>query len=81
MPAGTITRAESPRVFISYARSDGEAFATKLRQRLLKEHIPLWQDRVGIEGGRDWRQQITEALDQVEFMVVVATSHIRSQNE
>ena len=73
MAAGTITRAESPRVFISYARSDGEQFATDLRQRLLAEHIPLWQDRVGMEGGRDWWQQITEALDQVEFMVLVMT--------
>ena len=73
MPAGTITRAGSPRVFISYARSDGEQFATDLRQRLLAVHIPLWQDRVGMEGGRDWWQQITEALDQVEFMVLVMT--------
>jgi len=73
MPASTIKRAESPRVFISYARSDGEQFATNLRQRLLKEHIPLWQDRVGMEGGRDWWQQITEALDQIEFMVLVMT--------
>ena len=73
MPAGTITRAESPRVFISYARRDGEKFATDLRRRLLAEHIPLWQDRVGMEGGRDWWQQITEALEQVEFMVLVMT--------
>jgi hypothetical protein len=73
MPAGTIKSSETPRVFISYARSDGELFATDLRQQLLAEHIPLWQDRVGMEGGRDWWQQITEALDQVEFMVLVMT--------
>jgi WD40 repeat protein len=73
MAADTIKRAESPRVFISYARSDGEAFATDLRKRLLAKHIPLWQDRVGMEGGRGWWQQITEALDQVEFMVLVMT--------
>ena len=73
MAASTFKRAESPRVFISYARSDGEAFATNLRQRLLKEHIPLWQDRVGMEGGRDWWLQITKALDRVEFMVLVMT--------
>jgi len=60
-------------VFISYARSDGEAFATLLRQRLQTENIPLWQDRVGMEGGRDWWLQITEALDQVEFMALVIT--------
>ena len=51
MAADTFKRAETPRVFISYARSDGEQFATDLRKRLLEEHIPLWQDRVGMEGG------------------------------
>src|SRR6185295_7127291 len=60
-------------VFISYARSDGEQFANGLRQRLEREGIPLWQDRVGLEGGRDWWLQITEALDQVEFMALVIT--------
>lgn len=63
----------APRVFISYARADGEPFAAKLRQRLLDEHIPLWQDRVGLEGGKDWWLQITEALDTVEFLVLVMT--------
>ncbi len=64
---------EQPRVFISYARSDGEAFATSLRARLEAENIPLWQDRVGMEGGRDWWLQITDALDHAEFMVLVMT--------
>jgi WD40 repeat protein len=63
----------TPRVFISYARVDGEPFATKLRQRLEAEHIPLWQDRVGLEGGKDWWRQITEALEKVEFLVLVMT--------
>jgi WD40 repeat protein len=62
-----------PRVFISYARKDGETFAADLRERLLDEGIPLWQDRVGMEGGRDWWQQITEAIDNVNFMVLVMT--------
>src|SRR6266700_967369 len=70
----TITNANTaPRVFLSYARDDGEPFATELRQRLEAEHIPLWQDRVGLEGGRDWWLQIVEALDRVEFMVMVMT--------
>jgi WD40 repeat protein len=60
-------------VFISYARSDGEAFARRLRQRLEDEKIKLWQDRAGMEGGRDWWLQITEALDEVEFMALVMT--------
>jgi predicted ATPase len=60
-------------VFISYARTDGEAFATDLRRRLEAESILVWQDRVGLEGGRDWWLQITEALDVVEFMALVIT--------
>jgi len=63
----------APRVFLSYARSDGEQFATELRQRLESEHIPLWQDHIGLEGGKDWWLQITEALDKVEFLVLVMT--------
>ncbi len=76
MSAGRNTSANdgrAPRVFLSYARSDGEPFAAELRHRLEAEHIPLWQDRVGMEGGRDWWQQITEALDVVEFLVLVMT--------
>jgi hypothetical protein len=76
MMAGRNTGANAgvaPRVFLSYARADGEPFATKLRQRLLDEHIPLWQDRVRLEGGKDWWLQIAEALDVVEFLVLVMT--------
>jgi WD40 repeat protein len=67
--------ADHPRVFISYARNDGEAFATRLRQRLEQEHpeITLWQDRARMEGGVGWWNQITEALDKVRFMVLMMT--------
>jgi len=61
------------RVCISYARSDGEALATDLRRRLEAEGIPLWRDREGMEGGRDWWLQITAALDAVEFVVLIMT--------
>jgi hypothetical protein len=61
-------------VFISYSRSDGECFAHRLRMRLEKGGIPLlWMDRIGLEGGRDWWLQITEALNKVEYMVLVMT--------
>ncbi len=63
----------SPRVFISYARSDGEQIADELRETLGKHNIPIWQDRVNMEGGRDWWQQIVDALNTVKFMVVIMT--------
>jgi len=62
-----------PRVFVSYARSDGEPLAQALRERLAAEGVPLWRDREGMEGGRDWWQQITAAIDRVEFLVLLMT--------
>ena len=64
----------APRIFVSYARSDGKKFAAKLRRRLQDDHgFPLWQDLADLEGGKDWWQQITEAIDHVEFLVLVMT--------
>ncbi|HET9646568.1 MAG TPA: TIR domain-containing protein, partial [Burkholderiaceae bacterium] len=61
--------------FISYARADGEAFATALRERLAQEapDVRLWQDRLEIEGGVGWWRQIEQALEQVDFLVIVMT--------
>jgi TIR domain len=56
---------EKPRVFISYARKDGEKFATRLWKRLQKEQKEiglLWQDRAEMEGGVGWWNQIEEAI-------------------
>src|SRR5215831_14941508 len=65
----------APRAFLSYARSDGETFAAALRERLESElpDVTLWQDRARMEGGVGWWKQITEALDQVEFLLMIIT--------
>ena len=64
-----------PRVFISYARQDGEEFAKALRQRIERDEseIKLWQDRTELEGGIGWWKQITEAIEMSEFLVIVMT--------
>lgn len=78
--AGTRKSQAREGVFISYARSDGEAFAARLRERLEAEGVRLWQDRAAMEGGRDWWLQITEALGRVEFMALVMTPNaLRSE--
>jgi WD40 repeat protein len=62
-------------VFISYARKDGGALATKIRERLISEEpgLRVWQDRTDIEGGIGWWRQIEEALNKVEFLVIIMT--------
>jgi WD40 repeat protein len=64
-----------PRIFISYARSDGEEFALGLRTKLVAEfgREGIWRDRDKMEGGVAWWQQITDALDAVEYMVLIAS--------
>lgn len=60
-------------VFISYSRQDGEGFAKELRRQIEENGISVWHDRVDMEGGRDWWLQIVDALDHVEFMILIAT--------
>ncbi len=68
---------DTPRVFIFifYVRKDGEDCSAKLRKRLETEHpeMTLWQDRSHMEGGIGWWEQITEALDSVQLMIIVMT--------
>ena len=43
-----------PRIFISYARADGRAFADALRANLKARGLEPWQDLVAMQSG-DWR--------------------------
>jgi hypothetical protein len=65
----------SARIFIAYARKDGAEFATDLRDSLLGEGFSIWQDVFRLEGGRDWRSQLEEALKSkaCQHLVLVVT--------
>jgi len=70
--AGLYTPA-MPRVFLSYARADEEV-ATRVREKLAGERdIEIRQDRLFLEGGIGFWKQITDAIDSVEFLILVAT--------
>jgi hypothetical protein len=62
-------------VFLSYARDDGEKFAEQLHERLRRKasDIVIKQDRILLEGGVGWWKQITEAIDSVDFLILVMT--------
>src|ERR1017187_3631606 len=62
-------------VFLSYSRSDGEEFAKALRRRLSESapDIRIMRDREILEGGEGWRNQIKDAIESVEFVVLVMT--------
>ena len=63
-----------PRIFVSYARSDGLEFGRALSERLTRDHgLRVWRDLANLEGGSDWWRQITEVIDRVEYLVLVIT--------
>jgi hypothetical protein len=64
-----------PGAFLSYASADGELPAADLRQRLTCEaaDIVIKQDRLLLEGGAGWWKQIAEAIDSVEFLILLMT--------
>lgn len=64
---------EPPRVLISYIPEDGASLAAEVRQRLEAEGISLWPDLSPLEGKRDWWEQVTQALNQVKFLVWIMT--------
>ena len=64
------------RVFLSYARDDGEDFAADLKRRLERDAPdlgPIWQDRSQMEGGEPWWPQIEQGIDGAVFLVLVMT--------
>jgi hypothetical protein len=62
-------------IFLSYARADGEQFASTLRERLREQapDIDIKQDRLLLEGGVGWWEQLKKAIESVEFLILVMT--------
>jgi hypothetical protein len=75
-----MTEQQSPRIFVSYARSDGRQFACALRSRLTEQGFSLWQDLTDMQGGQDWWSQITEAIRNVEYLVLMMTPNALRSN-
>ncbi len=65
-------------VFISFASSDGAAFAEAVRVRLKHESpaLEIWKDHLSLEGGLPWWEQIQQALVQVRFLVLIVTPSV-----
>lgn len=58
-----------PRLFISYTREDGKAFAERLHAEI--EGHEVWLDRSDLAGGDDWAREIENAIDESRAMLVV----------
>jgi hypothetical protein len=62
-----------PRVFISYAREDGD-LAAKVFDSLQRANCEPWLDRDALKGGQLWDDRIQDELDATDFALVLYTS-------
>ena len=80
-----MTAGESPVAFLSYTRADDEhegGLISAFRERLQGEvqflsgdnTFSIFQDRINIKWGQDWRTRIAESLDNAVFLIPVITS-------
>jgi DnaJ-class molecular chaperone len=60
----------SPTIFISYSRTD-IAFVDRLEASLKSSGFRIWVDRSEMKGGLDWLDQVQEALDHCQAVLVV----------
>ena len=58
------------RIFISYSRADGRAFAEAFERRLECEGIQSWRDLKSMESG-DIRPQVLRAIERVQHFVLI----------
>ncbi len=61
--------------FISYARSDGKAFATKLCQHLADHNLKVWFDQNDIPPAVDWRHQIRDSIERANNLLFIITPY------
>ena len=58
--------------FISYSRQDS-GFADWIRSGLTKNDISCWQDTHDMRGGEYWRQQIYDAIEKQDKLILVCS--------
>jgi hypothetical protein len=63
----------STRVLISYARADSLEASARLRMELQQAGFEVWRDIEEMRGGKDWKEQIRQAIGEVDAVVVLLT--------
>ena len=63
----------TPRIFVSYARADGEEAARELLKLLTENDLSAWLDHLDLDSGIDWWRQVESALQRVEHLGLVLT--------
>jgi len=62
------------KLFVSYARRDGEPLASRLESDLRAAGHEPWRDKGEIEAGDDWARRIESAINDCEALLAVLTA-------
>lgn len=63
----------SAKVFLSYARSDALDAVKKLKTEIQQAGFQTWRDLEEMRGGKDWKDQLRDAIKQSDIIVVLLT--------
>jgi hypothetical protein len=70
----------SPQIFISYSHKD-TGFASKVTKNLENEGYDIWLDRMDIQTGSRWDDEVVRGLNASQiFMVLLSNTSVASQN-
>src|SRR5690606_12397658 len=61
------------KVFFSYSRTDGAAFALRLANDLKKKGFDVWIDQEDIQAGLEWDTEIAKALESCDCVLFLET--------
>lgn len=68
------------KVFFSYSRTDGAAFALRLAADLKQVGFNVWIDQKDIRAGTEWDLEIEKALETCDCLLFIETAHSVTSN-
>lgn len=68
------------KIFFSYSRIDGAAFAIRLALELKKEGFNVWIDQQDIRAGTEWDLEVEKALETCDCLLFIETAASISSN-
>lgn len=70
---GSIKQMAKTKILISYARADSLDASARLRAELQQAGYEVWRDIEEMRGGKDWKEQLRQAIVAVDAVVVLLT--------
>jgi hypothetical protein len=71
---------EKQKIFFSYSRADGSAFALRLAQDLKQKGFDVWIDQEDIKAGAEWDREIAKALEACNCVLFLETEKSVASN-